>query len=64
MQEVFIEGDNLLLVDREIIRIKDKWDGVVIIPKALIEQYIEEYLKDNFEMSDDGWVRKKATSCN
>lgn len=59
MQEVFIEG-NLLLVDREMIRIKDKLD-VVITPKSLIEQYkkeYEEYLKDNLEMSDDGWIRR------
>lgn len=59
MQEVFIEGDNLLLVDRERIRIKDKWDDVVIVPKSLLDAYAEEYIEDNFELSEkDGWIRR------
>lgn len=59
MQEVFIEGDNLLLVDREMIHIKDKWKGVAIIPKSLLDAYAEEYIKANFELSEkDGWIRR------
>lgn len=57
MKDFYLEKDNLLLLDGDKVHIKDKWKGVAIIPKSLLDTYAEEYIKDNFEMSDDGWVR-------
>lgn len=34
------------------------------IPKEMLDAYAEMYIKKHFEISDDGWVRKKATDGN
>lgn len=33
--------------------------GNIAFDRYLLDMYAEDYIKANFEMSDDGWVRKE-----
>lgn len=62
-------GNHLLSVCRESVNISTYGDdGFAIefmsMPKVMLDTYAEMYIKKHFEMSEDGWIRKKATSAN
>lgn len=56
-----IEGATLHLTD---LRATLFFDGpmslsMVTFDKELLEMYAEDYIKEHFEISEDGWVRKE-----
>lgn len=32
--------------------------STITFNKELLEKYVEDYIKTNFEISDDGWIRR------
>lgn len=46
-----IVGDNIAIIEREI-------SGNIIFDKYLLDKYAEDYIKEHFEMSEDGWIRR------
>lgn len=59
-RKVFKSGNSTLAIAyKGYVVIKDRFNDCVSIPKALLDEYAEEYIKDNFKLTaNDGWVRK------
>ena len=46
-----IVSDNVAIIERGI-------SGNIVFDRYLLDMYAEDYIKANFEMSDDGWIRR------
>lgn len=55
-----IKGTTLHLTDlRATLHIEGLTSLITItFDKELLEMYAEDYIKDHFEMSEDGWIRR------
>ncbi|CAI3316802.1 hypothetical protein CIRMBP1277_00696 [Enterococcus cecorum] len=55
-----VKGTTLHLTDlRATLHIEGDTSLITItFDKELLEKYAEDYIKANFEMSDDGWIRR------
>lgn len=60
MKDIFTLGENAIVISQKgYVLIKDRFNDCVSIPKALLDEYAEEYIKYNFKLTaNDGWVRK------
>ena len=60
MKDIFTLEENAIVISQKgYVLIRDRFNDCVSIPKALLDEYAEEYIKANFELtSNDGWVRK------
>lgn len=58
--EIFSLENNMIITGyKGRVLIKDRFNDCVSIPKALLDEYAEEYIKYNFKLTaNDGWVRK------
>ena len=58
--EIFSLENNMIIIGyKGRVLIKDRFGDCVSIPKALLDEYAEEYIKYNFKLTaNDGWVRK------
>lgn len=65
-KQVFILGNSTIAIaDKGYVLIKDRFNDCVSIPKALLDEYAEEYIKYNFKLTaNDGWVRKDKKNGN
>lgn len=46
-----IVSDNVAIIERGIL-------SNIVFDRCLLDMYAEDYIKANFEMSDDGWIRR------
>ena len=46
-----IVSDNVAIIERGI-------SGNIVFDRYLLDMYAEDYIKANFEMSEDGWIRR------
>ena len=46
-----IVSDNVAIIEKGIL-------SNIVFDRYLLDMYAEDYIKANFEMSDDGWIRR------
>ena len=46
-----IVSDNVAIIEKGIL-------SNIVFDRYLLDMYAEDYIKEHFEMSDDGWIRR------
>lgn len=49
-----------MVINEKINKVMIRYDdlNVVCVSKGLMDKYAEWYIRENFEMSEDGWIRR------